>query len=76
MLVRLLKRARLLVIATIAVGLLTASVATEVAGQMGCRIVGFAHAFDFVVVPVCNVFGACWPQQQQIPCQHPLWDCR
>ena len=45
-------------------------------GQGNCRIVGFAHAFDVVTVPVCNFWGHCVPQQQQIPCQHPLRDCR
>ena len=44
-------------------------------GQGNCWIVGYAHPFDVAPVPICNLWG-CNYVMQQIPCQHPLWQCR
>lgn len=37
-------------------------------------IVGFAHPYDVIYRQYCGPYG-CRPVPQQIPCQHPIWDC-
>ena len=47
----------------------------QVWGQGNCFIVGYQHPFDVITAPFCNFYG-CQYMPQQIPCQHPLWQCR
>jgi hypothetical protein len=62
-------------VSAVIVALLLVSGAGDARAQWGCQIVGYAHPFDIVPIPVCNGFGICQQLPQQIPCQHPLWSC-
>lgn len=54
-----------------------ALVGDRTAWGQGCRwmIVAYQHPYDVASVQSCNFFG-CSSVPQQIPCQHPVWQCR